>query len=219
MTHDAQVALLARADLYRFLSACYYQPTRDFDDAQIFDSMAAAAAAIHPDLEALARKLGLAFAEQSVEELLVDYTRLFLGPVRALAMPYGCMWQQGDATLMQASTIAVREQYENGGFEIGEDFADLPDHIAVELEFLYLLLFRQCEATQQAQADEVASTRQMYATFLREQLGAWVGGFAAAVKAHAETGFYRELATLTANYVSSEVDRLALPAGHDTREQ
>lgn len=219
MTHDAHVARLARADLYRFLSACYYQPTRDFADARIFDSMAAAAAAIHPDLEELARKLGLAFAEQSVEELLVDYTRLFLGPVRALAMPYGCMWHQGDATLMQASTIAVRELYENGGFEIGEDFADLPDHVAVELEFLYLLLYRQHQAAERAQAEVAASTRQMYATFLREQLGVWVGSFAAAVKAHAETGFYRELAALTQRYVAIEVDRLAQPSGNNTREQ
>jgi TorA maturation chaperone TorD len=79
----------ARQDLCRFLSACYYEPAPEFAEEHLFDSMLTAATCLHPDLVAHARKLGEAFAAQDLETLLVDYTRLFLGPIDTLASPYG----------------------------------------------------------------------------------------------------------------------------------
>ena len=52
----------ARADLCRFLAACYYQPGPEFAEEKVFDSMTAAAARISPQLAAHARQLGEAFA-------------------------------------------------------------------------------------------------------------------------------------------------------------
>ena len=70
----------ARADLCRFLAACYYQPCPDFAEEKVFDSMLDAATRIQPDLAAHARRLGEAFSAEGPYSLLVDYTRLFLGP-------------------------------------------------------------------------------------------------------------------------------------------
>jgi putative dimethyl sulfoxide reductase chaperone len=208
MTKDVQgkteAHVMARADLCRFLSACYYEPTEDFAEERVFDSMLAAAAAVHPDLAGHARKVGEAFAAQDLQELLVDYTRLFLGPMQALATPYGSAWSGRELAQAEDPTAAVREIYVQGGFDIGEDFADLPDHVAVELEFLYLLLFTQHEATRSGDAEELATIQLLQRKFLHEHLGVWVGTFAAAVKAHAETAFYRELANLTERFVQME---------------
>lgn len=212
MNQDVQGKASDRADLCRFLSACYYEPTADLAEERVFDSMLGAAAAVHPDLAEHVRKLGTAFAAQNLQELLVDYTRLFLGPVRALAMPYGSVWLSGDSTLMQDSTMAVLEFYERGGFDISEGFADLPDHVAVELEFLYLLLFTQDQANRAGKADDLAATRLLQREFLGEHLGAWIGAFAASVKTHAETPFYRELVELTERFVRMETDALVIPA-------
>ncbi len=63
-----------------------------------------------------------------------------------LAQPYELVWLTGEQTLMQDTSMAVLELYKEGGFEIDEEFRELPDHIAAELEFLYLLLFRQAQA-------------------------------------------------------------------------
>ncbi|MBI2290294.1 MAG: hypothetical protein HYU73_08150, partial [Betaproteobacteria bacterium] len=41
--------------------------------------------------------------------------------------------------------------------------------------------------------------------FLDQHLGAWVGPFTAAVRAGAQSGFYRELAALTDRFVKTEV--------------
>jgi TorA maturation chaperone TorD len=212
MTQDVQGNSSAREDLSRFLSACYYEPTRDFAEERVFDSLLAAATALRPDLAEHARRLGEAFGAQDLQELQIDYTRLFLGPVRALATPYGSAWLGSESNAAEDSTTAVAELYEQGGFDIGEEFADLPDHVAVELEFLYLLLFTQRLATRSGDVDDLAAAQLLQRQFLGEHLGAWIGAFTTAVKAHAETAFYRELAELTERFVRMEADALNSPA-------
>lgn len=192
----------ARADFARFLAACYYEPAPEFAQEKLFDSMAAAGEPIGVEFAAGARRLGAAFAAEGIEELLVDYTRLFLGPVDARAKPYGSVWLGPDGLAMQDSTMAVVGLYEEGGFELSEDFRDLPDHVAAELEFLYLLLFHESRASA---ANAVALKRRL----LEEHLGRWIGPFSDAVKAGAQCDFYRELGDLTSRFVALEARRAA----------
>lgn len=197
----------AREDLCRFLAACYYEPDPAFEEERLFDSMLAAASVLDPELAALTRRLGESFDAQDLQALLVDYARLFLGPPEALAKPYGSSWLTGEAALMQESTLAVIELYRQGGFEVDEEFMDLPDHVAVELEFLYLLLFKQNEASRAGLQDVCADWEKLEAMFLGDHLGKWIAPFAAAVKAAAQTPFYRELAQFTQRFVDMEASR------------
>ncbi len=194
----------ARADLCRFLAACYYEPGPEFAEEKVFASMLDAARRIHPDLAARARRLGEEFRAAGPEDLLIDYTRLFLGPTQILATPYGSAWMTGETTLMQDSTMAVQALYEEGDFEIDEDFRELPDHIAAELEFLYLLIYRENEARRKDDAEALTAMTSLRKRFLNEHLGSWVGPFAAAVRVGAQCGFYRELAELTERFVSMQ---------------
>jgi TorA maturation chaperone TorD len=194
---------IATEDLCRFLSACYYEPTQAFTEERLFESMTAAAQRLHPDLAALAQGLGAAFAAQDLQTLLVDYTRLFLGPVNPLAQPYASFWLTGEKTLMQDTTQAVLGLYAEGGFDIDDAFQELPDHVAVELEFLYLLNFRIREAAA-AGAEEAAELTRLNALreqFLVQHLAAWIVPFTQAVQTGAECAFYRDVAALTALWV------------------
>ena len=195
----------AREDLCRFLAACYYEPSPEFAEERLFESMLEAAGRIGPEFAESARKLGEAFAAQNLQTLLVDYTRLFLGPVQPLAIPYGSYWLSGENTVMQDSTLEVRALYGEGGFEIDEELHELPDHVAVELEFLYLLIFKRNEAQRAGLQEVLGAWQHLHGMFLREHLGAWVGRFAAAVKGGAQTPFYRELAELTERFVRIEL--------------
>ena len=192
-------------DLCRFLSACYYEPDPAFTEERMFDSMLTAAGRLDPELAVFARRLGDTFAAQDLQELLIDYTRLFLGPPEALAKPYGSFWLSPEPALMQDSTLAVMELYREGGFEVDEGFMDLPDHIAVELEFLYLLVFKQNEASRAGLPEVRADWEKLQSMFLREHLGLWVGPFAAAVSSIAQTPFYRELAEFTQRFIRMEM--------------
>jgi putative dimethyl sulfoxide reductase chaperone len=194
----------ARADLCRLLAACYYEPGPEFAEEKVFDAMRDAATRIDADLAAQVRRVGDAFAAASLEELLVDYTRLFLGPIQALARPYGSVWLEADKGLMQGSTMAVQDLYAEGGFEIAEEFRELPDHIAAELEFLYVLFFKSAQARRSGDSVSLAAIAGLRKRFLDQHLGVWVGPFAAAVKAGAQCAFYRELAGLTERFVGIE---------------
>lgn len=198
---------VARETLCRLLAACYYQPGPEFAEEKVFDTMHDAATRIDPGLAAQARRLGEVFAASDAQTLLIDYTRLFLGPVDALAKPYASVWLTGEASLMQNSTMAVLELYREGGFDISEDFRELPDHIAAELEFLYLLLFRENEAHRNADLDALATTEALRKQFLAGHLAPWVDRFAAAMRDGAETDHYRTLADLTQRFVAMEVGR------------
>jgi len=192
----------ARQDLCRFLSACYYEPAPEFSEERLFDSIVIAAARLHPELAATARRLREAFEAQDLQTLLVDYTRLFLGPIDALAKPYGSCWLPAQAPTEDNPPPVVLAIYNEGGFDIDDEFQELPDHIAVELEFLYLLAFTQNQARQAGDNEALANSEHLQKRFLDEHLGAWIGPFTAAVKSGARTAFYRELAALTARFVS-----------------
>jgi TorA maturation chaperone TorD len=199
----------ARADLCRFLSACYYEPAPEFTEERLFDSILIAARIVHPDLVDCAHRLGQAFATQDLQTLLVDYTRLFLGPMQALAKPYGSSWLPAPATSQENLPLAVLDLYSEGGFDIDDSFMELPDHMAVELEFLYLLNYKCNDATSSGKSDEATAIESLERRFLNDHLGAWITLFAATVTANAETSFYRELAGLTERFVQMEVARLA----------
>lgn len=205
MPHYDQAQGTARERLCRFLAACYYQPGPEFAEEKVFDSMLDAATWIHPDLAAHARRLGEEFSAEGADSLLVDYTQLFLGPTHIIAKPYGSVWMSGEKTLMQDSTMAVQELYAEGGFEIDEDFRELPDHVAAELEFLYLLIYRENEAQRNGEPETLKAISGLRKRFLGNHLGLWIGPFTAAVRDGARSVFYRELAELTDRFVKMEV--------------
>jgi TorA maturation chaperone TorD len=194
----------ARAELARFIAACYYEPGPEFAEERLFDSMRAAAARVDPALEAITQRLGEAFAAAPLQELSVDHARLFLGPGPARARPYASVWLTGENRLMEAPALEVRELYAEAGFELDASFHELPDHVAAELEFFYLLIHRgnvaQYSGDNLAQA-EVAALRRR---FVDEHLGRWLGPFLLAMHEGAETAFYEALAELTEAFVRIE---------------
>lgn len=200
-------ALGARADLSRLLSACYYQPGPEFAEEKLFDSIVAAVSTANPQLVACAKRLRDAYDADSSENLLIDYTRLFLGPTGALSLPYGSVWLGQRKELMQNSTLAVLDMYAEGGFEIDEQFRELPDHISAELEFLYLLIFREAQARLHCDRGAQQSISGLRWRFLQEHLARWIGPFSAAIRRGAQSEFYGELAALTEGFIAAEAER------------
>ena len=209
MSDDDPAAAMARADMYRFLSACYYEPELAFMEEKLFDSILIAAQRLSPALAGQAKHLGQAFVAEDLQTLLVDYTRLFLGPLQVRAQPYGSSWLKAPEATQDNPPPAVLDLYSEGGFELDAGFAELPDHVAVELEFLYQLVYNQNQAEVTGQADVAQKIDDLQRRFLTEHLGLWVEPFAAAVTSGAETAFYRELADITRAFVQAEIGRLA----------
>ena len=205
LQHRTHLRHLARADVYRLLSACYYQPDDAFLEEDVFSQLKTALAKASPGGVIDAAALDDCFKSSGVDVLLLDYSQLFLGPFEILAKPYGSVYLDGEKIVMGDSTMQALELYREGGFDVAEDFLEMPDHIAVELEFLYLLSFHIGKGSDDEERARMTALKQK---FLEEHLGRWVGALSEAIGKGAQTDFYKRLANLTEQFVREDLQAL-----------
>jgi len=135
-----------REDAYRLLSACYYAPTAALLEEDCCTALAQLLSNVSNEAAVRAAEAAHVLGETSLEPQLVEYSRLFLGPFKLVAPPYGSVWLDKQKTVMGDSTARVAAFYHAQGLQLTDDFPELPDHIAVELEFLSYLAFKEREA-------------------------------------------------------------------------
>lgn len=197
---------------YRLTSACCYAPDQLWQETQLFEHLASAIASTAPALAETALALGCAFQQNEQQTLLVDYAALFVGPGPLLAAPYGSVYLEKGRRVMGDSTQSAGEFYRSAGLTFADGFTELPDHIAVELEFCSYLLQRQLAAEGSADADAAGYWQEQRRRFLQQHLGRWVASLCAAVRDNAETTFYQQLADLVEGLVTADLQQLAPPA-------
>lgn len=195
-----------REEVCRLLSACYYEPENAFLEENVFMRLADGLKLLQPDCAEIAEKMEASFREDGMEKLLLDYSQLFLGPFDIQAKPYGSVYLDGEKVVMGKSTIELQKLYLRGGFELAEDFKEMPDHIAAELEFLYLMIFKENEARQTGDSAQQDQLSELKREFLDNHLGRWLFSFTAAIGKGAETIFYQQLALLTETVVRLEME-------------
>lgn len=208
-----------RAAIYKLLSECYRSPDESFtglvNDLQ--DALSAYYPGITelPDLAALAESV-------SIDELKVEHARLFLGPFKLLVPPYGSMYLDSTEQLMTDSAQDVLQWYKSEGMDVA--LQDMPDHIRVELEFMYFLVFREWKAGElSASANNqngsgssatgertdaivmLAGLHRKQLEFLKNHPGRWIPGFARKVTENSKVGFYRKLASITNSFIKDDI--------------
>jgi TorA maturation chaperone TorD len=137
-----------------------------------------------------------------LEALKIDYTQLFVGPFKLLAPPYGSVYLE-DGRIMGDSTIDVRKLYENEDLDIIRK--DAPDHIAMELEFMYYLVAKETQGANEENLQDIQLYQQKQKTFLNSHLGKWLPEFIENVQKNAQTEFYKKLAQLTEMFVQKDL--------------
>lgn len=200
--NEMQPRRLAKANVYRLLSVCYYEPDRSFLEEDVFVQLESALTTLGGQRTGEATTLGNFFRDAGQDALMLDYTRLFLGPFDILAKPYGSIYLEGGNTVMGETTMAAMALYGEGGFQVDEAFHEVPDHIAVELEFLYLLNFSISESREDSELEHLSSLKKR---FLMAHLGQWIVPFAKAMRDGAQTEFYKYLADVTQRTVLNDM--------------
>ncbi|MBI4115630.1 MAG: molecular chaperone TorD family protein [Candidatus Omnitrophica bacterium] len=147
-----------------------------------------------------------------VEEIVVEYTSLFVAPGEYSIPPYESFYC--DALTIDASTAdspyfqplcmptgmkgfiygssarAVGKIYQEGGFELDPNFHDLPDHIACELEFVGRLYEK--------------GKREAARNFLKNHLGRWAFNFLNNLEKQDRSVFYQRVAKSLGNFLKFE---------------
>ena len=185
----------ARSNCYKLLAACFYQPQKEaFIQEEFFKNLAMVLKDVSPDAAAHVPAMEKAFLNYSNEDLLIDYAKLFVGPNELIAPPYGSVYMDDGRRTMGDSTLEAIKIYKDEGLAIDENFKELPDHIAVELEFMYYLIFKETEALEKSETDKALDFIKTQELFLDKFLARWVKPFCDKIKAGTDNEFYNSLA-------------------------
>lgn len=140
-----------------------------------------------------------------------EHLRLFVGPGHIQCPPYEAVYRK-DRPLLQKglvmgpATTDVRRRYTEAKLAMSKKFTDLPDHIAVEMEFMHFLCGQESKFTEQGNPQESAKMRRMQQEFLNEHLTRWVNDFADCVSRSTNSPFYKAAANLLKAFVQNEFE-------------
>lgn len=203
----------ALEDGYRLLAACFYPPTAALHAENCCEHLATLLAPLSPEASQQASEAARLFQESPLEFHAVEHSRLFLGPFKLIAPPYGSVWLDSTKTVMGESTARVTAYYQEFGLQLADDFPELADHLAVELEFLSYLCFRQREAALSNQTSEALRLAEARRTFIAQFVQPWVLPFNQAIIADGEAPLYGALARCVTALLQSDLASRKEPAG------
>ncbi|SDC00070.1 MULTISPECIES: TorD/DmsD family molecular chaperone [unclassified Candidatus Frackibacter] len=198
----------ARENTYKLLSTLFYLPEEDLFESQVLDNLITSTEVIFDDLREYAVSLQDEGKKISnIEDLKVDYSKLFVGPFDLFAPPYGSIYLEKERKVMGDSTINVLNKYKQAGLKVADDFKDAPDHIIMELEFMYFLTFNQIEAINSSDFSSTLHYLEMQRDFLGNHLRVWISEFTDRILNNTNTEFYKILAKLTENFIINDYEQ------------
>ncbi len=145
-----------------------------------------------------------------IEDLAVEYARLFIGPGKHIS-PHESVHHKRDdgdwGQLWGADTVAVKKFIESTGLKYNLEYSGLPDDISVELEFMSEVIKREAAAWKDNDREGAVYCLKIEKKFIEEHLAKWVPSFCDKIIAQAEPSFYREIAELTKSFIELEKEK------------
>tara|TARA_B100000614_G_C14531209_1_gene486606 strand:+ start:651 stop:1304 length:654 start_codon:yes stop_codon:yes gene_type:complete len=192
----------ARQNCYQAFARCYHLPTQS----------------LKKDLQVLQKDLGrtgsealpylndmiLEMKQIPLDVLSVDFTRLFVGPYSLPAPPYGSVYLENERKVMGDSTMTVLRFYRRFGLDIAEGLKEVPDHITIELEFMYFLIYKEIESilSNDLESSQLYIKEQL--SFLADHLDVWAPQFTGNIIEFSGTEFYRNLGKATRLFIKED---------------
>lgn len=199
--------LEARGRTYQLLGALFCEPEQDIlGDKTIFQLLRDNMEALYPGLKVVEPLLET-FSKQPLQALLIEYTRIFLGPFQILAHPYSSMYYD-EPGLMTPVTQWVDQYYRACGYGFDPTIRDLPDHIAVELEFMAQLAFKEGEVLLAGDEEEAFRYQNYRQEFLQKHLGVWGISLCDAIRKSESSAYYSALADCLQHFIEQEKNLL-----------
>ena len=217
--HLAPPGLLRlRQGIYRLFGALFLYP----DETRLANLHAAAEQLLQtgdswasvPFSEHLGRLLALlaSLDTESETEIEGEYVRLFLA--KPAAPPYESYYVDPEGQARAWIVNQLEREYADAGLAISPSLMDLPDHIAVELEFMSFLCGEEAEVRETGLTGCSDQIRQRQSAFLGHHLGRWFPQFSRRVIETSPEGFYGTLVQTTFAFLRHELDLLGLRSGH-----
>jgi TorA maturation chaperone TorD len=183
----------ARAGVFNIFTALLCQPEKELvENNEVFDTLKSALNIVNPDCLKIVEQMQKAIKQNTAQELLVEYTKLFIGPFKTLVPPYSSLYF-GNDTLMNDKTVWVINCYRKSGLEFNGTIRDVPDHVAVETEFMYFLIHNEIKELDAGNRDKSFSFWENQQEFFEKHYKKWVPEFCAKVVNETKNEYFKVL--------------------------
>jgi TorA maturation chaperone TorD len=181
-----------RSDCFKLLAACFYEPDKNLlIEERVCENLETVLHEHAPKAAKAASDMAVALRDIEPDQLAVDHAALFIGPFELLAAPYGSVFMDKGRRVMGDSTMGVLRFYQDAGLAV--DVGEPPDHIVIELEFMYYLANREASALADGLEDDAAEYRQRQIRFFSTYLQPWIFEFCRSIRSGTTNPFYRSL--------------------------
>ena len=197
----------ARQNIYKNLAGCYHIPEKSLIASlnSLSDQLANLNSKAVSYINCMLTELNQNY---DFELLSIEFTRLFIGPYSPPTPPYGSVYLEKERKVMGDSTMDAQARYQNFGLDISSNFKEVPDHITVELEFMFFLIFKEIESIKSYIPEQAQEIILHQKSFHNGHLNAWIPDFTDCVIKHTGLEFYRNLAKATRIFVAEELEYL-----------
>ena len=194
----------AKATSFNLMTALLCQPTEELiSNANFFENLKTSFKIVSPECVKNVEQMQLALKKYSQLNLLVEYTKLFIGPFKTLVPPYSSLYFGGNS-LMSEETVWVINFYEKVGLSFDlKAIKDAPDHVAVETEFLYYLIFSEIEEYEAGNMDNALYLWNSQREFFLKHYKQWLPKFSKKILENTNNDYYKALAACIDKFVSS----------------
>lgn len=193
----------ARQQVYQSLARCFQAPDSNlalFVD-QLSDSLGTLESRAWDPVIQMQTEPALL---SDIHLLKTEFSCLFIGPYTLPAPPYGSVYIEKMRKTMGDSTMDALKRYQAMGVGLADDFREVPDHVTAELEFMFLLIYKEIEWLRSDDPEMVHQMLVHQITFLQDHLNFWIPEFAGLVMAHAGEPFYRLLAKAATIFMAED---------------
>lgn len=194
---------MKRSDFYKFLSSVYNAPPTEELVTLLYS-----AETVNSLLLLCNEAEDYLKSHEPYSEIVQDFHDLMTVPGKKYCTPYEAVYVDtrvvGDKAignlLMGPSTIAVQKFYQKAGYEISNQYKELPDYIGLELEFMAMLCVDEENSDESAQSFLILQRQ-----FLTEHLCRWITPFCNKLKSNAQTNVYKAIALITNSFIKDEL--------------
>ena len=206
---SAQTDWALHADLYAFLGNSLLAPLRPDAavglDPAFWDVWACDGENEHvrngiSTLKKHAARLAGVPSEQAVQQVNVEFARLFVGPPKPAAPPWETLNRNPEATCgFGEATFAMRTLLREAGLCVQNENHQYEDHLGIEL----LYLSERCRAF--AQREPSFEEETVVREFVQKHPLAWIPAFHARIRTAAPHGYFDGLVELAWGLLEAEV--------------
>jgi TorA maturation chaperone TorD len=208
--------IMHRSQAYFFLSRAFLYPGgRNSDEENWLEDWPLILIIMNEMGVKLTDELHAPMPEMDLSALQSEYTSVF-GLAGSLVYETECGLPHEFRQSQELADIAGF--YRAFGFRVGASVRERPDHLATELEFMYLLTLKEAASVQQNLKEQVEICRSAQGKFLQDHLARWIHPFCMSLEKSTcfrlgETGLqspFLRLARLAEAFLAAEATYLGV---------